>query len=167
MGGWGGQYHNVLAVFGQVQKLSAILVTVVYLTMTMRWLRRHTISKLIIRYVWYGRAMTSYDLILDRTTSHNRHTIVVRHHRGRTTISPLSYIRQCYLLTTQSYWSCTSSYDYLSTFVRCRTIYLWFNFPPGNHSQVVGHRTTIVRLSYDVMRFPEFHRFQNDHGRVL
>ena len=36
-GGGGGQYHNVLAVLGHVQKLSAILVIVVYLTMTMRW----------------------------------------------------------------------------------------------------------------------------------
>ena len=46
-----------------------------------------------------------------------------------------------------------SSYDYLSTVVWCRTIYLWFSFPPGNHSQVVCHRTIIARLSYDVIRY--------------
>ena len=35
-GGGGGQSHNVLAVFGHVKKLSAILITIIYLTMTMR-----------------------------------------------------------------------------------------------------------------------------------
>ena len=41
------------------------------------------------------------------------------------------------------------SYDYRSTDVRCRTIYLCFSFSPSNHSEVVCHRTTIVRLSFD------------------
>ena len=50
------------------------------------------------------------------------------------------------------------SYDYLSTVVRCRAIYLWFSFPPGNHSQVACHRTTIVRLSYDALRFHRHYR---------
>ena len=53
-----------------------------------------------------GRATTSYDFIQDRTTSYMtqqyRHTIVIRHRRGRTTIERLQFIRQFQLLTTQS-----------------------------------------------------------------
>ena len=83
-GGGGGQYHNVLAVLGHVQKLSVILVTVVYLTMTMRWRTtshdieaNHTICVLwscynVVRLNMrsYHIARPSYDL---RTTSYRSH----------------------------------------------------------------------------------------------
>ena len=83
-GGGGGQYHNVLAVLGHVQKLSAILVTVVYLTMTL-WCRttshdieaNHTICVIwscynVVRLNLrsYHIAWPSYDL---RTTSYRSH----------------------------------------------------------------------------------------------
>ena len=152
-GGGRGSISQCLSSFG-----SCSLVTVVYLTMTMRWRKtshdieaNHTICVLwscynVVRLIW------------DRTTSHDRHTIFVRHHTSRMTIAPLSHIRKFYLLNTQSWWSRMSSCDYRSTGVRCRTIYLWFSFPPSNHSQVVCHRTTIVRLYYDVIRFHRHYR---------
>ena len=67
----------------------------------LRWpcegVRRHTISKLVIRYVCYGRATASYDLIGDRTTSHDpdgsSYDIIE---------VARPYITQCYLITTQS-----------------------------------------------------------------
>ena len=46
-GGGGGQYHNVLAVVGHVQKLSAILVTVVYLWVVIRTQKDKKLQTLI------------------------------------------------------------------------------------------------------------------------
>ena len=90
-GGGGGQYHNVLAVFGHVQKLSAILVTVVYLTMTMRWRTtshdieaNHTIcvlwscnnvAQLHLRS--YHIVLPSYDLRTTSCRSHDHCTTLI------------------------------------------------------------------------------------------
>ena len=146
MGGGGGQYHNVLAVLGHVQKLSAILVTVVYLTMTMRWRTtshdieaNHTICVLwscynvvLLNLRAYHIARPSYDL---RTTSYRSHD-------------------HC---TTLIYKAMLPSHQAIivKPYVIVR---LWFSFPPSNHSQVVCHRTTIVRLYYDVIRFHRHYR---------
>ena len=73
-GGGGDQYHNVLAVLGHVQKLSAILVTVVYLTMTMRWrticVRWSCYNVVRLNLRSYHIVRPSYDL---RTTSYRSH----------------------------------------------------------------------------------------------
>ena len=65
----GGQPHNVLEVFDHVQKLSAILVTVIYLTMTMRWRTtshdieaNHTICVLWSCYNVVRLNLRSYDI---------------------------------------------------------------------------------------------------------
>ena len=89
--GGGGQYHNVLAVLGPVQKLSAILVTVVYLTMTMRWRTtsqgieaNHTICVLwscynVVRLNLrsYHIARPSYDLRTTSCRSHDHCTTLI------------------------------------------------------------------------------------------
>ena len=90
-GGGGGQYHNVLVVLGHVQKLSAILVTVIYLTMTMRWRTtshnieaNHTIFVLwscynVVRLNLrsYHIERPSYDLRTTSCRSHDHCTILI------------------------------------------------------------------------------------------
>ena len=78
------------------------------------------------------------------TTSHDRHTIVVRTRRGRTTIARLykTMLASHHVIIVKSCAIARLSYD-------CRTIDLLFSFSPGNHSEVVSHHTTIVRLSFN------------------
>ena len=109
----------------------------------LRWLcdgvRRHTISKLIIRYVlWscynvvrlnlrsYHIARPSYDI---RTTSYMSHDHC-------TTPIYKAMLPSHHAIIVMPYVIVRLSFDYCSTGVRCRTIYLWFSFPPSNHSQV-------------------------------
>ena len=69
----GGQSHNVLAVFGHVQKLAAILVHVGYLKIIVRCRTASRTTSCDVEahrtILCNKRAMTSYDFIYDRTTS--------------------------------------------------------------------------------------------------
>ena len=91
----GGKSHEVLTVFGHAQKLSAILVNVRYLKMIVRCrttshdiVRRrgssYNMCAMVVR-----RRRTASSRIVQRTPSHDRRTIVVRHCRGRTAIARL------------------------------------------------------------------------------
>ena len=85
----GGQSHDdVLAVFGHVQKLAAILVNMGYLKMTVQC--RMTSHDNV------RRRGSSYDIcemvVRRRRTTSSR---IVRHRRGRTTIARFEFIRQC------------------------------------------------------------------------
>ena len=123
----GGQSHDVLAVLGHVQKLAAILVNVGYL-------------KMIVRCRTTSRT-TSHDIVRRRGSSFNICAVVVQRRRATSIYKIISTSHH-----VKSYVIVRLSHDY-------RTIYLWFSFSSGNHSEVVWHRTTIVRLSYDVVRF--------------
>ena len=123
-GGGGGKYHNVLAVLGHVQKLSAILVTVVYLTMTMRWRTmshdieaKHTICVLgscynIVRLNLrsYHIARPSYDL---RTTSYRSHDHCTTLIYKAMLPSPHAIIVKPYVIVRLSFGWRTMSYDLL------------------------------------------------------
>ena len=111
----------------------------------LRWLcdgvRRHTISKLIIRYLCYGRATTSYGLIWDRTTSYDRRTIFVRHHTGRMSIAPLSYIPR-----NHSEAAC-----HRMTIVRLAYDVVRFTYDSASHQAIIVKSYVIVRLSFEVL----------------
>ena len=120
--GGGGQYHNVLAVLGHVQKLSAILMTVVYLTMTMRWRTtshdieaNHTICVLWSCYNVVRLNLRSYHIA---RPSYDLRTISYRSHDHCTTLIykamlPFHHtiIVKLYVIVRLSFDWCTMSYD--------------------------------------------------------
>ena len=138
--------------------------TVVYLTMTMRWRTtshdieaNHTICVLwscynVVRLNLrsYHIARPSYDL---RTTSYRSHDHCTTLIYKAMLSSHHAIIVTPYVIVRISFDWRTMSYDLPR-----------FSFPPSNHSQVVCHRTTIVRLYYDVIRFhrhaSQTHRFE-------
>ena len=99
------------------------------------------------------RRKTQSMIVGHRTTSHDRHTIVVRPSRDfnlqdNSSFSPRKHSEVVCHRTT----IVRLSFDCV---VRCRAIYLCFSFSASKHSEVVCHRTTIVRLctmSHDVVR---------------
>ena len=114
-----------------------------------RWGSSHDMYAIDVRW-----RHTTSSMIVRRRKNQSR---IVRH---RTTVIPSSYDHRAILIhktilishhaiIVKSYVIVRLSYDYRSTVVRCRTIYLCFSFSPSNHSEVVCHRTTIVRLSFD------------------
>ena len=180
----GGQSHDFLAVFGHVQRLPAILVHVGYHKMIARYRTTSRTTSCDVeahpRYLCNGRAMTSYDFIYDvrrRKTQSRivRHslTVIQSSYDHRATLIYKIMLASHHAIIVMSYVIVRLSYDYRSTIVRCRTIYICFSFSPSNHSGVVCHRTTIVRLSYDVVRFTydftdiidvsQTHRVRCDH----
>ena len=83
----------------------------------------------------------------------HRTTIIRSLYDHRATLMYKTILASHHAIIVKSYVIVLLSYDYRWTVVRCRTIYLCFSFSPSNHSEVVCHRMTIVRLSYDVVRF--------------
>ena len=124
-----------------------------------RW--RHTTSSMIVR-----RRRTKSRIVRHRTT------VIRSSYDHRVTLIYKTMLASHHAIIVKSH-VIVLSYDYRSTVVRCRTIYLCFSFSPSNHSEVVCHRTTIVRLSYDVVRFTydfteiihvsQTHRVRCDH----
>ena len=119
-----GQYHNVLAVLGHVKKLFAILVTVVYLTMTMRWRTtshdieaNHTVCVLwscynVVRLNLrsYHIARPSYDLRKTSYRSHDHCTTLIYIYKAMLP-SHHAIIVKPYVIARLSFDWRTMSYD--------------------------------------------------------
>ena len=85
----------------------------------------------------------------------HRTTVIRSSYDHRATLMYKKILASHHAIIVKSYAIYRLSYNYRSTVVRCRTIYLCFSFSPSNHSEVVCHRTTIVRfstMSYDLVR---------------
>ena len=82
----------------------------------------------------------------------HRTTVIRSSDDHRSTLIYKTILGSYHAIIVKPYVIVRLSHDYRSTVVRCRTIYLCFNFSHSNHSEVVRNRTTIVRLSYDVVR---------------
>ena len=118
--------------FGNVQKLAVILVNVEYLKMIV-----------LCR-------MTSHDIVRRRGTSYDICAMVVQ--RRRTTSSMIVRRRTTsYGFVRHRMTVIRSSYDIVEVARPSRDFNLLDNvsLSPSNHSEVVCHRTTIVRLSLD------------------
>ena len=108
----------------------------------------HTICVLWSCYNVVRLNLRSYDIA---RPSYDRRTTSYRSHDHFTTLIYKAMLPSHHAMIVKPYVIVRLSFD-------CRTIYLWFSFPPGNHSHVVCHRTTIIRLSYDVIRFHRHYR---------
>ena len=112
----------------------------------------HDICAIDVRW----RHMTSYMIVRRRRTQsrivRHRMTVIRSSYDHRATLIYKTLLASHHTLTVKSYVIVRLSFDYRSTVARCHTIYLCFGFSPSNHSEVVCHRTTIVRLSYYVVR---------------
>ena len=104
-----------------------------------RW--RHTTSSMIVQ-----RRKTQSRIVRHRTT------VIRSSDDHRSTLIYKTILASHHAIIVKPYVIVRLSHDYRSTVVRCRTIYLCFSFSYSNHSEVVRNRTTIVRLSYDVVR---------------
>ena len=82
----------------------------------------------------------------------HRTTVIRSSYDHRATLIYKTILASHHAIIVKSYVIVPLSYDYRSTVVRCCTIYLCFSFSPSNHSEVVCHRTIIVRLSYEAQK---------------